>query len=82
MIQTLQTKWSRFQFKWKQYWCLHFFSDSVLISKTFHPEIMENEDFVYVKNHRQCKKCEKYWDDNGLELKMSTEEWVAKGKQL
>jgi hypothetical protein len=81
MMTILQTKWYRFQFKWKQYWCPHLFDDSVLISKTIHPEIMDHEDYVWVKNHRQCKKCEKYWNDDGLEFKMSTEEWLKKGNQ-
>jgi len=81
MLMKLRNKWYRFQYKWKQFWCPHHFDDSKLISRTVHPEILTHEDFVYVKNHRQCTCCEKYWDDNGLELSISVDEWLEKGRK-
>ena len=75
----LKTKWYRFQFKWKQFWCPHYLDDTVLMSKTKRPDIYEDDDFVYTENRRHCQKCEAYVYDNGLETKVGVKEWLRQG---
>lgn len=72
----IRNYWYGFKKDWKQFWCVHFFDDSRLISKIERPEIMCDEDWVYVENRRQCKACGHYWNDNGLELRVSFEKWL------